>query len=219
MPIPNGGRCMREPSGKLLKRGIRKKHDTIIKAAGRLFLKHGYTHTSMDDVAAKAGVSKQTVYSYFTSKELLFRRLIEELCNLHTPPESMIANSRLSCDQTLLKFGYGFMGTISSPTGIGVHRVVMAESPQHPRVAEIFFQSGPEKMQSMLENYLRKQVDAGRFKINNIERAASHFFSMIKGWHQMRMVLNIKPLPTKKELDEHVRDSVRAFCMLYSNAG
>ena len=55
------------------------KQEQILQGATRVFLKHGYAGTSMDRVAAEAGVSKQTIYSYFQDKEGLFTALIERV--------------------------------------------------------------------------------------------------------------------------------------------
>ena len=198
-----------------LRKNAKQKHAAILKAAGRLFLKHGYTHTSMDAVALAAGVSKQTVYSYFTNKELLFRCMIEELCNLHTPSEAFLADPALLPQEALLKISKGFMDTISSSIGLGVHRLAVAEAPRHPRVAELFYQSGPQKMQNLLERYLERQVALGNFRIDNIECAAAHFFGMLKSWYQMRMLLKLKPQPTKTEIDKHIKHTVEVFYHLY----
>src|SRR4051794_11294122 len=64
-----------DPAGALPRRGrppSAAKRSAILAAATESFLTHGYTRTTLDDVAAAAGVSKQTVYSHFTDKETLF---------------------------------------------------------------------------------------------------------------------------------------------------
>jgi hypothetical protein len=73
-------------------------------------------------------------------------------------------------------------------------------------------------MQLLLTHYLERQVSLGKLKIDNIDHAASYFFAMLKGWHQMRLILRIKPLPTKKELDAHVEETVKGFCKMYECA-
>lgn len=204
-------------SGARTRGHTKRKYDSILKSASRLFVKHGYTHTSMDAIAENARVSKQTVYSYFSSKEQLFKRMIEDFCNSHTPPASVFEDMSLPPEETLLSFGHGFMDTISSPTGLGIYRLVMAEAQRHPRVAELFYQSGPQKRQAIIVEYLKRQVAAGHFKIDDVEHAAGHFFGMLKNWHQMRMALRLKPQPTKRELEAHVRKTVRVFCKAYGS--
>src|ERR687885_658288 len=60
---PEGGRSAR-------------KRQAIIESATALFLRDGYRNTGMDQIAADAGVSKQTVYKQFADKEQLFREII-----------------------------------------------------------------------------------------------------------------------------------------------
>ena len=206
------------PSGMVLRKNAQRKYDAIMKSACRLFLKNGYTHTSMDAVALDAKVSKQTVYTYFTNKDVLFCQMIEDLCNAHSPPESILEDPSLTHEQALLKIGQGFMEIITSQRGIAIHRLLMTQANRHPRVAQLFFESGPVKMQRLLTNYLEKQVEAGAMAIENVDHAASYFFAMLKGWHHMRLILRIKPLPTKKELDAHVKETVAGFCKMYRRA-
>ena len=61
------------------KTGAFLKREQILQGATRVFLQHGYAGTSMDRVAAEAGVSKQTIYSHFQDKEGLFTALIERI--------------------------------------------------------------------------------------------------------------------------------------------
>ncbi|MCC6595535.1 MAG: helix-turn-helix transcriptional regulator, partial [Rhodanobacteraceae bacterium] len=61
------------------------KRAAILAAAKRLFLDHGFEGTSMDSIAAEAGVSKLTVYSHFRDKETLFTAAIRERCEEQMP--------------------------------------------------------------------------------------------------------------------------------------
>src|SRR5215467_4416620 len=63
-----------------------RKRRAILEAAGAAFLEHGYRGTSMDAVAAAAGVSKQTVYQHFGDKQRLFRELIEATVQAASDP-------------------------------------------------------------------------------------------------------------------------------------
>src|ERR1700720_600831 len=53
-----------------------RKHREIVEAAAEVFLRQGYLGTSMDEIAARAGVSKQTVYKHFVDKERLFVEIV-----------------------------------------------------------------------------------------------------------------------------------------------
>src|ERR1700712_2496679 len=61
------------------------KRQAILEAAKNLFIRNGYANTSMDAVAAEAGVSKLTVYSHFTDKETLFSCAVVARCEEQVP--------------------------------------------------------------------------------------------------------------------------------------
>ena len=58
--------------------GWQRKHDAIAAAALVLFARDGYERTSVDAIAAEAGVSKRTVYSHYGDKENLFLLVLRE---------------------------------------------------------------------------------------------------------------------------------------------
>ena len=58
------------------------KRDAIVAAATELFLEHGFGDVSMDAIAAKAEVSKRTVYSHFENKARLFEGIMSDVCTL-----------------------------------------------------------------------------------------------------------------------------------------
>jgi len=55
------------------------RRDGILNAAGETFIRYGFRKTSMDDVARAAGLSRQSLYAYFPTKEALFRDVVEHL--------------------------------------------------------------------------------------------------------------------------------------------
>lgn len=201
-------------SGRLRKH-TQRKYDLITKSAAKLFLKRGYTHTSMDAIAADAGVSKQTVYSYFTSKDLLFRQMVEDECARHSPSSSLLKNPLLASEEALRHIGHGYLRTILGKRGIAILRLVMTEPERHPHINQLFFESGPLKVQKILSHYLEEQIANGVFVIDDVNRASAYFFAMIKCRYRMRAALNLKPPPTVKELNDHVAHVVKMFFKMY----
>jgi len=206
---------MMSPSGVYLRKNAKQKYDAILKAAYQLFLKNGYTGTSMDAVALEADVSKQTVYSYFTNKDILFCQMIEAQCARHTPPETFLDNPKLKPEDALFRIGRGFLDLISSPRGLAICRLVMSEAEQHPRITKLFYETGPLRRQAMLARYLSRPDIKQGFAIDDVEAAVLNFFALVKSRHYLRLQLRIKPLPTKQEFDNHVRDAVKIFYKIY----
>jgi TetR/AcrR family transcriptional repressor of mexJK operon len=208
-------RHVQSPSGIYLRKNARRKYDAILKSASRLFMKHGYTRTSMDTVAADAGVSKQTVYSYFKNKDVLFCQMIEEECVRHDPPETLLANPALSPEDTLFHIGLSYQELILSPRALAIHRLVIAEAERHPRIAQLFFDSGPLRMRAIVAKFIERQM---AIPAGEADRIAKHYLNMIKGGYHFRMLLKLKPTPSKKELEDHVRQMTQMFFKLYGKS-
>lgn len=130
----------------------------ILDGAMQIFLEQGYAGTTMDRIAAAAGVSKPTVYNHFQDKEALFNALIEklvrekrwtksldnllELC--HQPPEVVLrqlANDMLD-------------GCVESPEKITFIRLIMGESGRFPELGRAFIRYMDKPTLDALTQYL-----------------------------------------------------------------
>lgn len=194
------------------------KHDAILKAANRLFLKNGYSSTTMDDVALVARVTKQTVYAHYKSKDVLFNQMISTLCQKHTPPQLALSDHSQKIETVLYQIGMGFLNMITSPDGLAAVRLVVSEAKRHPRMAQLFYESGTQRMLNLLADFLKQRNRLRHVSVPNPESAASYFFAMLKGRYHLRMILCIKPVPSPKEKEAHVRETVRIFMALYGGS-
>jgi TetR/AcrR family transcriptional repressor of mexJK operon len=192
----------------------KKKHAAILRAAVQLFLSNGYTKTSMDAVAETAGVTKQTVYGHYKNKDALFNEIITELSHKHAPKESL-AGKNLSTEEGLYKLGLGFLNMVSSKEGLAATRLVVAEAKQHPVLAQRYYESGSRQMLRIVANFIEQENKRGKLAIGNPMSAASYFFSMLKGNYYLRILLNIKPLPSPSAKEKHVRETVTIFMRIY----
>jgi len=193
-----------------------KKHQAILKAAMRLFLKKGYSSTSMDAIALAARVTKQTVYSHYHNKDKLFTHMIAELCEKHTPPSTLLDDSEKPIESLLYEIGRSFLDMITSQEGLAVTRLVIAEVGRQPKLAKRYYEGGTQRMISMLADFLDRQNKRGALSIPNTVSAASYFFAMLKGSYHLRMLFAIKPTPSTSQKEQHVRETVTIFMQLYS---
>lgn len=192
------------------------KRDAILKAAQRYFLKHGFEAANMDQIAAAAGVSKQTVYGHFGSKDELFKTVISAKCEEHQPAETFGECAGLCPHDTLLTIAKNFLDLIFSPEALAIHQVISSESERHPKIARLFFEAGPQRMKDAMAEYLGGLCKRGELKIEKIDRAVDHFFSMLKGETHMKVTMNLRPRPTATEVREHAEDCIEVFLKAYS---
>ncbi|MGG7464818.1 TetR/AcrR family transcriptional regulator [Plantibacter sp. YIM 135347] len=108
----------------------------ILDAAVARFIASGFGRTSIDDIAADARVTKRTIYTSFGDKAELFTAAIERF-----RIETLAAASP---DETLEALAARIVHTLHSDEAVGLHRLMIAESPQFPELAAAFYAGGPQ---------------------------------------------------------------------------
>lgn len=191
------------------------KEKAILAATRRLFFRNGYQSTSMDAIAREANVTKQTIYSYFKNKDALFTRFIQLQCEKHAPKMESLLSEETSVKEGLQKIAISFLEMISSKEGVETSKLVLLEAKRRPKLAKLFYETGPLKMNELLSDYLRKKNLKGEIKVENPESASSYFFAMLKGRYHLKLALNIKPAPTKESILEHIDETVQIFCRMF----
>lgn len=195
------------------------KRAAILEAAKRLFIVRGFEATSMDAVAQEAGVSKLTVYNHFNDKDTLFLAAVESKCEEQLPHDYFVERREGSIKNQLQSIGRAFVALITSDEAVAVYRMIAAESRQSPRLGQLFFDAGPRRTLTEFEAFLRHANDAGQLEVPDPERAASHFFCMLKGKHHMCLLLGSHATPTPQEVELHVKSVVELFLRAFAPRG
>ena len=183
------------------------KRQAILDAAKTLFLSKGYANTSMDAVAAEAGVSKLTVYSHFNDKETLFSAAVMAKCEEQLPPLFFELPEGVEVETVLLNIARGFHHLINSDESVNLHRLMMALGSQDPKLSLIFFEAGPQRMLQGMERLL--------IKIDEPHNAAEHFFCLLKGAGNFRLLYGCGEPPVGEAAESHVREVVGLFMRAY----
>ncbi|MBV4537569.1 TetR/AcrR family transcriptional regulator [Pseudomonas urmiensis] len=191
------------------------KREAILEAAKALFLSLGYANTSMDAVAAAAGVSKLTVYSHFTDKQTLFGSAVMATCQTQLPELIFELPDGVPLDQVLLNIARGFQALISSDESVKLSRLIIALGSQDPGFGQFFYEAGPKRVLGEMEALLRSVAERGLLQIDNPLRAAEHFFCLIKGAPDYRLLLGCAPALSVDEAEVHVREVVGLFMRAY----
>ncbi len=183
----------------------------ILEAAGRLFLEGGYGATSMDAVARAAGVSKATLYAYFTNKAELFSAIVAAECARAVPMVVCNNVDGLPVHEGLLKIGRTLLDLLLSPAALGVYRVVVAESPRFPELGRAFYHAGPARTLGAISAYLQAARDRGELTITEPTIAAELFWGMIRGHAHLRCLLLDDKAPDAAQRDCYVQTVVTVF--------
>ncbi|GAB2508195.1 TetR/AcrR family transcriptional regulator [Microbulbifer agarilyticus] len=191
----------------------------ILNAAKDLFLALGFTGTSMDAVAAKAGVSKLTVYSHFSDKETLFCAAIEAKCGSQMPEEMFTLNAGAPLSDRLQAIGEAFLDMLYHDDSLQLMRLISAVGAQDQTMANLFYEAGPVRTRSEMIRFLDRAVELGLMQVPDPERASEVFFGMLQGGcTHIQIIIGCAEPPSREEIAQHVTEVVRVFMRAYQSA-
>ncbi len=139
------------------------------------FLKHGYTGTSMDKVAKSAGVSKQTLYSYYSDKDGLFTALIQDIAS---EKFQIIWSKPLEGEpETVLRdLAYRLLDNVSNKNHLNFSRLILAESDKRPDLSKLFLKTVAKPSIEILTKYFQEQEE---FNFSDPETTAMIFIGSL----------------------------------------
>lgn len=140
--------------------------EEISAAALELFVEHGYAGTRLEDVAARAGVSKGTLYLYFASKEELFKAVVREglVSPLTEFRNTVLEQYQGGAFELLRLLFYGWWERIGSTRISGIPKLIIAEARNFPEIAKFYIDEVVEPGQALLESIVARGVASGEFR-------------------------------------------------------
>ena len=199
-----------------------RKRRAILDAATDRFLRNGYLGTSMDEIAADATVSKQTVYKHFADKESLFREIVAVTVDEISDPnyEAVLAlkdSGDLGAD--LRALARDQLERVMQPRLLQLRRLVIGETGRFPELGQLFYERGPGRTMSALATVFERLSQRGVLVLDDPLLAAAHF-----NWLVMSIPLNRAMLlgddspPADAELDRCADSGVSVFLAAYGSA-
>ncbi len=205
----------------LLSEGSAAKRRAVIEAARDLFVSHGVDRVSMDAVAAKAQVSKATVYSHFGDKQRLFRAILADAAESLDAFARRVIGAHLGDDagittaadleealtSTAIDFGIGLVGSVEYSA---VWALVAQRRWQDPDADD-------DVETAMVENAIAERIEhfteLGLLDAEDPRRATDHFFALT-----VLLAFNEQPNPLAvdhERLRATMIDGARAFVRAY----
>jgi TetR/AcrR family transcriptional regulator, mexJK operon transcriptional repressor len=206
------------PQGEDERRSARKRR-AILEAAATVFLRNGYLGTSMDEIAALAGVSKQTVYKHFADKERLFSEIVTATVDeIADPNYDEVLNLRDTGDveRDLRDFARRQLRAVMEPRLLQLRRLVIGEAGRFPQLGRLFYERGPGRTIDALATMFERLASRGALELDDPRIAAAHF-----NWLVMSIPLNQAMLlgedepATPAQLRRYADAGTRAFLAAY----
>lgn len=138
----------------------------LIAAALELFVERGFAGTKLDDIAARAGVSKGTLYLYFASKEELFKAVIQQgIMPVVNQGEEMLAQHDGDMRSLLCELIYRWWDEVVADTKLAaILKLIVSEAGNFPEVARYFYENVSKRVEDLLGAVLRRGIECGEFR-------------------------------------------------------
>jgi len=191
------------------------KESQILNGAAQVFARDGYEGASMSRIAAEAGVSKGTLYNYFTSKAELFAAYVHRDCTRWIAVLFDDLDHAQPPEETLFRIGRRIFTMLVSEPSLVMYRMVIAEAEKFPELAETFYAAGPAPATSHLAEYLRRTTAEGRLLVTDPDFAAEQFFALMQTKLCMKRRLRLIGIPSEAQIDHVVNGAVTLFMRAY----
>ena len=188
------------------------KRSQILGGAREVFRELGFERATVDLIAARAGVSKATVYNHFADKQALFVATVVEAT------EAM-RSSLLAClerpggdvEQALQVLGEKIMVLWLTPSISSLYRQAIAEAARLPEIGRMVFERGTMALQEAVAAHLARWTELGALRIDDPRAAAISFVALCQGDLVTRMRLGVLEYPVDDQVRETVKRAVRTF--------
>jgi AcrR family transcriptional regulator len=175
------------PKASLMKR----KRGAIVDAARQAFLDNGFAQTSMDCIAATAGVSIKTVYRHFENKDDLFSAVMQAACSpdgfdelkgKKQDPAPLLERPWFSKPPrtALVMAGIEYLQHTLSKEQLALYRVVTQDAHRFPELGRRYREEVVERRNALFSHYLDRWTAVEKWKVKDSRHAANTFVGLLR---------------------------------------
>lgn len=192
----------------------RAKNEAILDAASDVIFERGLS-APLDEVAKRAGVSKQTIYNHYGSKGDLVRALIERRSQTISAPLALPGAETMPLE-TLAAYAEVLLRTVMIERGVALIRLLIAHAGLDPTLVRAALPGGFRAVRSRLTDFLRREAAAGRLAIDDPAEAADFFVGMVIANHQLEALLGLPTPLTGEGIPRLAHEAALRFVRAYA---
>lgn len=175
------------------------KEQEVLDVATEYFLKHGYRGASINEMARSSGISKESIYRYFSSKQQLFeavigRELVEYRRSLHRLDATLRS---MDLRAALITVAETILGVITTDRTLALRRLIFDEATRSPEVGQHYYKIGPGQAYAVLESVLETHPHHSDFDIPTL---AQHFTALLSWRVTLERQCAVRAQPSAAEL-------------------
>lgn len=190
------------------------KEQEVLDVATEYFLRHGYLGASINEMARSSGISKESIYRYFSSKQQLFEAVIgRELVEYRRSLNRLDATLRgMELRAALIAVAETILGVITTDRTQALRRLIFDEATRSPEVGQHYYQIGAGRAYEVIESVLETHPHRSDFDIPSLAR---HFAALLSWRVTLERQCAVRAEPTAAEITELastlVDDFMKAF--------
>lgn len=185
--------------------------ELILKAATEAFMAHGFSGTSIDQIAAQAGVSKPTIYSHFEGKEQLFVAIMNSICDNFENPFLGPDADTAELSTILIKIADNYTRSILQPGVVAMHRLFVAEAERFPELSRRYYEVGPLRVHQTLAAFFKNRMARGEIRDGDPLLLAQFFAAVVIAPMRTRRLFAVETDIDWDVLDRRNRETVALF--------
>jgi AcrR family transcriptional regulator len=194
------------------------KEREILDVAAVFFTKLGYRGTSVSAMARSSGISKESIYRYFSSKRELFEAMVErELVEYGELLKWRVATlESVDLRSALVTFGTLVLGVCTADRTLALQRLVFAETTHTPSIGRRYHRMGPVQTYAALKRLLASRVLASDFDAATLSR---HLLALLSWRIVLERDCAVRMTPSRVELASLAASTVDDFMKAFFKRG
>lgn len=191
------------------------KRRQILAGAREVFTELGFERASVDVIAARAGVSKATVYNHFRDKDALFTAsFMEGADDVRKELKGVLEGTSDDLEDTLQRTGERMVSVLLSPNALALRRNIVAEVARFPELGRMLYEQGPRLTIELISGFLSRWTEKGLLRVEDPKAAAVQFVALCEADLLTRTYLGVTEA-TPELIGETVRRGVEVFLRAY----
>lgn len=193
----------------------------VVDAARTLFLRQGYAGTTMEEIAALAGLTKRTLYNNYAGKEALFTQIVTQvIAYAEEFTRGLREELTVGITDTNLRAALDDLGRrlalgIVRPEVVALRRLLIGEAREFPALAAEYFDRAPGRVLETLASGFEHLGQVGVLRVADARRAAAQFAYLVAGEPLDRAVL-VGTIPPREHVIACAREGVETFLARYA---
>ncbi|MBV9994907.1 MAG: TetR/AcrR family transcriptional regulator [Caulobacteraceae bacterium] len=191
----------------------RAKSGAILDAAAAVLCERGLS-APLDEIARRAGVSKQTIYNHYGSKAELMRALFQRrVGRVIAPLEGPDAEA--FPEAALAAYARAILSALASEQSVAMIRLVVSSVPTAPELTRAAYEASIRPTRAGLAAFLERETRLGRLAVADAALAADFFTGMVLGHTQMRLLFGVPAPLDEDHIEAIAREAARRFVRAY----